>query len=166
MRPLYEIDKDLEEAMSFEIDEETGEIISDLSKLDVLMMEREQKIEGVICAYKNANAEKEMLKCEADNLYKRAKQAERKAESMKNWIAYALNGEKFSSPKAAVSYRKSKAVRIDNEEMFLNWAELSGHDELLKFEKPKISKTAVKDFLLSGGDCPAELEERESIIIK
>ena len=164
MRPLYEIDADIEAAMQFDIDEETGEIISDLSRLDALLVERETKIENVVLAYKNAEAEKVMLKAEAEKLTKRAKQTERKAESLKRWIDYALAGEKFSSPRCTVSYRSSKAVNIDDEAEFIVWAEANGHDDLLKFKTPEISKSAVKDYIVAGGSCPATIEEKQNII--
>lgn len=110
MASLFEIDKAIKE-WEMEIDEETGEILN-YSELDNLQMERDQKVENIALYYKNLVAEAEMVKAEKNNMADRQKRLENKAESLKNYLAYALQGEKFSTPKVAVSYRKSKSVEI------------------------------------------------------
>ena len=39
-----------------------------------------------------------------------------KAEWLKGYVAYALKGEKFETPKGAVSYKKSETVEITDKE--------------------------------------------------
>lgn len=112
MATLFELNKAI---MDFEldIDESTGEILN-ADELDALELARDEKIEGVALWYKNLVAEAEMVKAEKNNMADRQKRLENKAESLKNYLAYALQGEKFSTPKVAVSYRKSKSVEIDD----------------------------------------------------
>lgn len=109
---LFEIDKALYE-FEFEIDEETGEILN-AEELDNLKMEREKKIEGVGLWYKNLTAEAEAVKAEKNAMAEREKRLKNKAESLKKYLEYALQGEKFNTPKVAMSFRKSKSVEIDD----------------------------------------------------
>ena len=109
---LFDIDKAIYD-FEFEIDEETGELLN-ADELDNLKMAREQKVENIALYYKNLIAEAEMVKAEKNNMADRQKRLENKAESLKTYLAYALQGEKFSTPKVAVSYRKSKSVEIDD----------------------------------------------------
>lgn len=102
---LYEIDQAIMDCL----DEETGEVI-DLDKLNTLMVEREKKIEGVALWYKNLAAEEEMCKKEKKAFEEREKRAKTKKESLKKWIASALNGQKFSTSKCAITFRKSEQV--------------------------------------------------------
>lgn len=112
MASLFDIDKAI---MDWEmvVDESTGEILN-YDELDNLKMAREQKVENIALYYKNLVAEAEMVKAEKNNMADRQKRLENKAESLKKYLAYALQGEKFSTPKVAVSYRKSKSVEIDD----------------------------------------------------
>lgn len=111
MATLFELNKAI---MDFEldIDEETGEILN-ADELDALELARDEKIEGVGLWYKNIKAEAEMVKAEAKAMADRQKSLENKAESLKKYLAHALQGEKFSTPKVAMSFRKSKSVEID-----------------------------------------------------
>ena len=86
---LYEID----EAILNCIDTETGEII-DADQLDKLQMERDTKLENVACWIKDLKAEAEAIKTEKQILANRQKVAENKAESLKKYLAYALDGKK------------------------------------------------------------------------
>lgn len=106
---LYEIDK----AILNCIDDETGEII-DPEKLSELQIEREAKIESVALWIKNLNAEIIAYKAEKDTFAEREKQAKAKAESLKNWLTDALNGNKLTTNKVAVTFRKSETVEIQD----------------------------------------------------
>ena len=154
---LYEIDNAILDC----IDEETGEIV-DVKKLDALNMEREKKIEGVACWIKDLNAEAAALKAEKQAIAERQKRAENKAESLKKWLALALGGKKFSTPRAAVSFRKSKSVEItDINELIMK------DDDLLVYQEPKPDKKAIAAAIKSGREVAgAVLVENESVIIK
>ena len=156
---IYEIDK----AIMNCVDAETGEII-DTEQLDKLQMEREKKLENVACWIKDLKAEAEALKNEKQALAERQRVAENKAESLKKWLAYALQGEKFKTPKCAISFRKSEAVEVTDEGLNNLMKE---HDELLTYKAPEPNKTAIKQALKDGLNVAGvQLVQNTSTIIK
>lgn len=111
---FYEYDHRIAEAFENAIDPETGEIIDEAAwkYLEELQLEREAKLEGVACWYKELQAEAAAIKAEEENLKKRRQSAENKATSIKKFLEYLLNGQKFKSPKVALSWRKSETVEL------------------------------------------------------
>lgn len=161
---LYEIDKSIEQLVNA-VDPETGELLVDNDALDALMMERDGKIENIACFIKNLTADAKALKDEEAALAERRKAAEKKAERLKDYLTYALGGEKFQTVKCAVSFRKSQTVEID--EGFTAWAEKTGNDNLLRYKAPEANKVAIKALLAQGADIPcARLTQNTSITIK
>lgn len=159
---LYEINQ----AILDTIDPETGEIV-DVEKLSELQMEREQKLEGVALWVKNLNAEAEAYKAEKEAFAEREKAAKNKAESLKKWLAYALNGEKMSTQKVAISFRKSESVEIEDEERVITYAQKNGRDDLLSYKAPTVNKSAIKAVIKTGKEIPgAVLVEKQNIQIK
>lgn len=158
MATLYEIDKAIMD-WEMEIDPETGEILN-YEELDNLQMAREQKIEGIGLYFKNISAEAEMVKAEAKNLTERYKRLENKAESLKKYLAYALQGEKFSTPRLAVSYRKSESVEIGQDFVYdKKWCEVS--------TTYKPDKKKLKDAIKSGKEIKGvKLIEKQNISVK
>ena len=156
---IYEIDQAIMEC----IDMETGEII-DTEQLDKLQMERDTKLENVACWIKDLKAEAEALKNEKQALAERQKVAENKAESLKKWLAYALQGEKFKTSKCAISFRKSEAVEVTDEGLNNLMKE---HDELLTYKAPEPNKTAIKQAIKDGLNVAGvQLVQNTSVIIK
>ena len=156
---LYEIDNAILDC----IDIETGEII-DIDKLNDLQLERETKIENVACWIKDLKAEAEAIKNEKQALAERQKVAENKAESLKKWLAYALQGEKFKTPKCAISFRKTESVEVTDEGLNNLMKE---HDELLTYKAPEPNKTAIKQALKDGLNVEGvQLVQNTSTIIK
>ena len=156
---LYEINSEI---MSC-IDMETGEVI-DTEKLNELQLERDAKIENVALWIKELKAEAEAIKQEKLALADRQRVAENKAESLKNWIAYALNGEKFKTAKCSVSFRTTESVEVTEEglESLMN-----GHDELLTYKAPEPNKKAIKQALKDGLNVEGvQLVQNTSVIIK
>ena len=151
---LYEIDQQLLDC----IDLETGEII-DAEKLNALMMERDEKIEKVALWIKELKAEAEALKAEKQSFADRQKAAENKIESLKKWLADALNGEKFKTTKVAVSFRKTKSVDVPD---------IFALDEnYIKYAEPTADKAAIKKAIEAGETVKgAQLVENVSVSIK
>lgn len=141
---LYEIN----EALTQLFDPETGEI-TDVALWDALQLAKEQKLEGVACWIKNLLADAEALKQEKDTLAAREKAARAKAERLTAWLEYALAGEKLSTPKCAVTYRRSEAVEIADEEAFVAYARLEA-DDLLTYKPPVPNRTAIKAAMKNG----------------
>lgn len=155
---------DIDSAIVSLIDAETGEI-SDEEAFDALQMERDKKVENIGLLLKNTVAEAKAIKEEEASLAARRKTAENKAERLKHLLDYALDGDKFSSPRLKVSYRKSSTVELS--EGFIDWAEVHA-DDLLTYSEPKPNKTAIKAAIKDGrvpGDM-ATIETHENISVK
>ena len=153
---LYEIDS----AITSCVDPETGEIL-DLEWLNKLQMDRSRKIENILLWIKNLESDAEQIKAEEKALADRRKAAEKKAESLRGYISDMLHGEKFSSPKVAVTWRKSEAVIVDDVEMM---EELS--DDYLIYDDPKPNKPKIKAALKDGAIIPGcHLEKRNNMVI-
>lgn len=151
---LFEIERQI---MSC-VDMETGEII-DTEKLDQLSMERDVKIENIACWIKNLSAEAAALKEQKQAFADRQKAAENKMESLKKYLATYLNGQKFSTEKVAVSFRKTSAVNVTDISLIPN--------DYLKHAEPTVDKTAVKNAIKAGIKVAgAEIVEGQSISIK
>lgn len=164
MRALYEINADLE-ALLGQVDEETGEVLFDPEALDALLMEREQKLEGVALAIKNITAEAVAIKTEEDALKERRQRLEKKKDGLLKYLQTALEGEKFETARVAVSYRKSQKTEITDQDKFMAWA--SQHDEYLTFKAPEPNKTAIKAAIKDGAEIPgAALVDSVSMTIK
>lgn len=156
---LYEIDSAILEC----IDAETGEVI-DIDRLEALSMERDAKVENVACWIKELKAESEAIKAEKQKLADRQKAAENKAESLKKWLAYALDGKKFSTARCAVSFRSSERVEVTEEGLDVLMKE---HDELLTYKKPEPNKDAIKQAIKNGLTVAGvQLVQNVSAIIK
>ena len=156
---LYEIDNAILEC----IDLETGEII-DIDKLNELQLERETKIENVALWIKDLKAEAEAIKAEKMALAARQKVAENKAESLKKWLAYALDGQKFKTAKCSVSFRNTESVEVTPEGLE---ALMKEHDELLTYKYPEPNKTAIKQAIKDGLNVQGvQLVQNTSTIIK
>lgn len=164
MSKLYEIDKQIEDLILNSVDPETGELVIDPEQMAALQMEREQKVENIALYYKDMLAEADMIKAEIDALSARMKAAKGKAESLKKYLEYALNGEKFSTPKVACSFRSTEAVEV--EPAFYQWAMEHG-DQYLRYKEPEPDKTAIKAAIKAGTEIPfAAIVKKQSLNIK
>ena len=155
MANLYQIDQAIMECL----DAETGEII-DPERLDGLFMERNLKIENVALWVKNLLSDAEAIKAEKDALADREAKCRKKAEDLKLWLAKALEGQKFSTARCAVSFRKSVQVGISNGEEVPFY--LMKETVSLKPDKEKI-KALLKDGKEVSG---CYLVENQNIQIK
>lgn len=106
---LYEIDSKIMECF----DPETGELL-DEQAFENLSTTRSEKLENLALWIKDLNAESAACKAEAKNFTDRAKTASRKAESLKKYLSSVLNGQKFSTDRVKITWRKSTSVSIDN----------------------------------------------------
>lgn len=157
MATLYELNTAI---LNFEwdIDPETGEIMN-AADLDAIELERDEKLEQFGLWIKDLNAEAEMIKKEMDALAARKKAATNKAERVKQYLGWVLNGEKFKTAKVAMSWRKSTAVEITDAARIPK--------QYLIEQEPKIAKAAIMVDLKAGQEVEgAELVERNNLMIK
>lgn len=123
------------------VDTDTGEIIDEES-LRHLQMQRDTKIENVALWIKELKAESEAIAQEVKSLNQRKNVAENKAESLRKYLQYVLDGQKFKTPKVSVSYRKSESVEI---------TDINALDkQFLRYKDPEPDKTAIKEAIKEG----------------
>ena len=158
---IYQID----EAIAALVNED-GEV-ADYEAFDALQMERNAKIENIALFHKNLLSDAAALKAEEQSLAERRKTAESKAERLKAYLAYALNGQKFETARVKCGYRKSTAVEYTvDEASFIQWAK-EVRDDLLTYKDPTPNKTAIKEAIEAGEAIPlARIAERNNINIK
>lgn len=151
---LFEIDEEIMKC----VDVETGEIIDEV-KLQQLQMARDIKIENIACWIKNILSDAEALKAQKQVFADRQKAAENKAESLKRYLSKVLEGQKFTTDKVAVSFRKTSSVNVTDITQL--------KEEYLKYADPTPDKTAIKNAIKAGKDVAgAEIVEGQSISIK
>lgn len=151
---LFEIENEIMNCW----DQETGEIL-DSDRLDQLEMERDTKIENIALYIKNLTADAEALKAEKQSFAERQKAAENKVESLKKYLATYLAGQKFSTPRVAISFRKTSSVNVTDMTAIPK--------EYLKFADPTVDKNAIKAAIKAGTSVAgAEIVEGKSMSIK
>lgn len=158
---IYEIDQAIQYIVDNAIDAETGEILDEdlTAKLDELKMAREQKCENIACWIKDLTADAKAIREEEKALADRRRTIESKTERLKAYLRYALGGDKLSSSRCSVSYRKSQQVDV----MLLEIVP----EEYLRFKDPEPDKAKIKDALKAGENVPGcALVENVSMIIK
>lgn len=143
---LYEISEAIETAFNLAVDPETGEVDDEkLYLLEMLEMDRDKKVENIACLIKNLRADATAYKAEKDVFAKRQKQAENKADSLVRYLETALNGEKFSSEKCAISFRKTNKIVLDEG---MTVYDIDTH--FLRMKEPELDKQAIKQALADG----------------
>lgn len=137
MPNLYEINKEILCC----IDPETGEIVD--SRINELLIEREQKLENITLWIKNLQADAQAFKAEKEAFDKRQKATEKKISSLTKYLTDNLNGETFSTTKCAVSFRRSESVEVFS-------AEKVPKKFMLKKITIEPDKNAIKALLKNG----------------
>ena len=160
---LYELTEQIRILSEQEwVDPDTGEILDEdvANALNTLTISRDEKIENIGLWIKDTLAEAEAIKEEKRKLEIRQRQKERLAESLKRYLDYVLAGQKFSSPRVAISFRtvvNGKTV-IDDPTLI----PMAFQKVVTEPIKSEISK-AIK----AGMDVPgAHLEDSHSVIVR
>lgn len=154
---LYQLNEQIQKAIELGFDPETGEIL-DASALEQLQLDRDEKIENICLFIKDLKAEAAALDAEKKNLDARSTVAKRKSDSLSRYLQAMLDGEKFKTARCSISYRKTSAVIVDDENEL---------PELCVRIRKEPNKTAIKDYINAGVSVPgAHIEDRQSMIIK
>lgn len=140
MANLYEI-VDLIEQFEFDVIEHTGEIVNG-KEFENLELKKQEKIEGVGLLIKNLLSDVEAYEKEEKHFNELKVRAKKKAENIKKYLDYFLQGEKFKTTRVNISYRKSESVKITNESLIPT--------KYLKPSKPTIDKTQIKKDINDG----------------
>ena len=158
MANLYDIDAKIMECMANCIDPDTGEITNS-ERLEALQMERQIKLENVALYIKNLKADAAMYKAEKQAFAERQAAAEKRAESLTEWLKKALDGQKFKTEKAEVNFRKTQIVEV------IDIWDLN--EDLLKYSDPTPDKAAIKRAIKAGEEVKgAKLVDDISMTIK
>lgn len=165
---LWEIPQAIDDVAEYLVDPETGEMLTEEEArelLDKLEIEKDNKVEYLAKLVKNYTAEANALREQKKVFDARIKSAERRADSIKNYLKFALQGEKWKAEDASisVSYRNTKDV--------VKVISLDGvPDEWYKpydYCEKNLDKTKIKKALKEGETIAGiELEDRQSVIIK
>ena len=160
---IYTIDRAIMEL----VDPETGEIM-DWEAYEALQMDREQKVENTCLFYKNTMAEAAAIKAEEENLKKRRVVLEHRAERLKQYLEYALDGQNFQTSKCSITWRKNPPkVELTEPALAIAWALSHGRKDLITERAPDISKDGLKQILKTGEEIPgAELVVGMSMGVK
>lgn len=160
MAALYEINRDLYRLYESSVNDD-GEIDETaIDAIEALELERSEKIENIACLIKNLRSDADQIKAEADKLAKRAKAAQNRADSLKDYLELQLAGEKFKSPRVAISWGSTSSVRVEDESLIP--AEYTVTETVVKVDKNGI-KAAIK----AGEDVPGcQLAVSQYIVIK
>lgn len=154
---------DIDSAIAALVDPETGEL-GDYEAFQRLQLAREAKIENLALLYKETRATAEAIKAETEKLTQRRRVLENNAKRMQEYLALVLDGEKFTSPRCAVSYRWSEGTETDPE--FVDWAR-EYRPELLMEQQPKVDAAQLKRELKDGLVCDyARLVERQNVQVR
>lgn len=145
---LFEIDQEIANCVKLTgsddyVNVETGEII-DLDALNELKVERDKKIRNIACWVKNLESDARELAEQIKIFGDRKRAVESKKESLKNYLAAFLNGQKWENKEVKISWRASESVEITTK----NVNDLP--EEYLKFKAPEPDKTALKTALKDG----------------
>lgn len=154
MATLYEINAQLLEC----VDLETGEII-DYDRLMELQLERDEKIEAVALWYKNLLADAAAYKAEKDAFAEKERRANANALRLKEYLAAALQGEKYKTTRVNISFRSTPSVVVDDV--------LNLPPRFVKFAEPEPDKIAIRQAINNGEEVNgAHIERKQSVIIK
>nr|DAY50821.1 MAG TPA: resistance protein [Caudoviricetes sp.] len=163
MASVYELDAKISSCI--QLDEEhvvsvdDGEILN-LQQFEALQMERDAKVEGLACYIKNKLADAEAIYAEIDVLSQRAAIMKKEAERCKAYLAGALYGEKFETPRCKITWRKSEICNVLN---------IDAVPEEYKRTKVTVDadKTAIKKAIKSGAEVPgAEVIQKLNMTLK
>ncbi len=159
---LYEINQSLLNCVIVEdgttVNTETGEVI-DVVALEALELERDEKIRNIALWIKNLKSDAVALDAEEKAFKARKETTKRKAEQLSAYLSSVLNGEKVTGTDFAISWRKSTAVNVLNEQALPS--------EYLIPQPPKVDKAGISKALKAGQEVAgAELIERQNMTIK
>ncbi len=158
---LFEINEAIERCVidgDSVVDTETGEVL-DLDALNQLQMEFGEKAENIAMFIRNLDAEANALKEQKNIFAARQKAAERKRDSLKEYLAFCLEGKPFKTDRVKVTFRKSESVRVIDQAAI--------PETYLVCAAPTVDKMGVKKALKAGENVPGcELTTSTNIQVK
>ena len=146
---LYESDN----AITALTDPETGELL-DFEAFEQLQIEREHKIENIALWVKDLTAEAKAIQDEIKSLTERRDALKKKAQRLESYLMRFLDGEKFTTPRCVVTFRRSKSLQVEDDFSLVAWRQENGFPDCILMRQPEVSKKAITDLIQSGVDVP------------
>lgn len=163
MANIYELKDQIKACIQYDeehvVSVDDGEILN-LQQFEALQMERDAKVEGLACYIKNKLAEAEAIYAEINVLSYRAEAKKKEVERCKAYLAGALYGEKFETPRCKITWRKSDVCNV-----------LSMEEIPDEYKRTKVTvdadKTAIKKAIKAGAEVPgAEVIQKLNMTLK
>lgn len=163
MAKIYELNAQIKACIQYDgehvVNTDDGEILN-LQQFEALQMERNAKVEGLACYIKNKIADAEAIYAEINVLSYRAEAMKKEAERCKAYLAGALYGEKFETPRCKITWRKSEICNV-----------LSLEEIPEEYKRTKVTvdadKTAIKKAIKGGAEVPgAEVIQKLNMTLK
>lgn len=163
MANIYELKDQIKACIQLDeehvVDTEDGEILN-LQQFEALQMERDAKVEGLACYIKNKLADAEAIDAEANTLSHRSGVIRKEVERCKAYLAGALYGEKFETPRCKITWRKSEVCNV-----------LSMEEIPDEYKRTKVTvdadKMAIKKAIKGGMEIPgAEVIQKLNMTLK
>lgn len=131
-RNIYEIDNAIIDIFDNDIDQETGEVKSDISEqLDALQMSKQGLVQNVALYFKELSLFQDSIKTEKKRLADMDSQIGNRLDKIKNYLSQ--NAEPIETPQYKISYRKSESIELDQD--YLNDNLISDQELFLTLEK-------------------------------
>lgn len=161
---LWRIDARIQ-ALLDELYDEDGVVNDDAeAELDELEEARPVKIEACLLWVKNQRAMAEQIRKEELALAERRRRYEASADWTEKYVARHLAGERFETPKVLATFRKSKAVELD-EGAEEHWTR-EQFDHFCQWTY-KVAKAELKKALEAGEEVPgARIVERQNMTVR
>lgn len=168
---LYEISDKYRAFMAMVDSGEIEDADAITDTLDSIQQEFDAKVDNIACLYKNLVGQADMIEDEAKRQMDRAKHKRNVADRLKEYLAANLQSigqEKFENERACISFRRSKALDITDEDALYGSLEAAGRLDLVRIvTERKYDKTAIKKEISSGASFDgAVLRENKNIQIK
>ena len=162
MAKLYEIDRRILQVIEsgFAFDEDTGEVWES-EDLEALEAERNEKLEACALYIKNLEADAAAIRAEETALAERRRAKERRAESLRAYVAASMQAAGQSSldtARCSLRFRRSEAVEVTDAEALP--AEMQS-------VKVTPNKAAIRKALKAGHEVAgARLVENQNLQLK
>lgn len=139
--------------------------------LDAIQQEFDQKVDNIACLFKSLSAEADAIEAEAKRLQDRAKYKRNVCDRLKAYVAanmQAIGQEKFENERTRVSFTRSKALDITDEDALYGSLEAAGRLDLVRIvTERKFDKTAIKKEIAGGAELEgATVRENRNLQIK
>lgn len=165
---LYDYNEQIEQLLS-QVDDDGCLPESVFDQIADLQLGESEKLESIACFIKDLRAEAAEIAEETKRLQARKKAKESKQERLEEYLAGYLQStgkSKFETSRVVLSFRKSEAVDVLDEEAIIQFADQHIDMGLVK-TKAEVVKTAIKAAIKSGIDVPgAAVIERQSLQVK